>query len=301
MYVFMLFNRYRLFVPGKRSNFIGKRKRMKLFALLTAATLSLAFLSCEKDTTDPPPPPIVTNVLLKDVVVQSLPSPYYHFEYDASGRATKAGFSSGLKSYDVEYASGRIKELKSTNSANKDRVIYEYDNTGKVGVIKIVREDGTVYRRAFLTYDAGNYLKELEWEVKIEGVGFAVERTLTFSYYSDGNLEELRYHNHLLGPGHPEAVYTDRFEQYDDKINTDAFMLWNDFNQHVVLLPGVTVQKNNPQKNTRTGDGVNYSITYTYTYNTKKHPVQKIGDMLMTNGPDAGKHFALGTMFSYYE
>ena len=48
-------------------------------------------------------------------------------------------------------------------------------------------------------------------------------------------------------------------------------------------------------------DGVNYQITYSYTYNANKQPVQRTGSMLLTNGPQAGQTFQLTTSYSYYE
>ena len=54
-------------------------------------------------------PPVST--VPRDIVIPGLPSPYYHFERDASGRITRASFASGLATYDVVYDGGRISEM----------------------------------------------------------------------------------------------------------------------------------------------------------------------------------------------
>src|SRR5438876_7841118 len=51
-------------------------------------------------------------VLLKDVVVAHLPSPYYHFEYEPDGRIKRVSFASDFLIYDVLYQDGRIAELR---------------------------------------------------------------------------------------------------------------------------------------------------------------------------------------------
>ena len=141
----------------------------------------------------------------------------------------------------------------------------------------------------------------MEWETKTVPVGFAIERTLNFSYHRNGNLLELRDHRHFIDGRQPEALYVDRFEQYDDKVNTDDFMLLHSVNEHLVLLPGAKLQHNNPLRNIRTGDGVNYEISYAYTYNSEKCPLQKKGEMRLTSGPQAGQRISISSSFSYYE
>lgn len=51
--------------------------------------LAFAASACSVDArlNAPPENPPPATILLKDVVASSLPSPLYHFEYDASGRA----------------------------------------------------------------------------------------------------------------------------------------------------------------------------------------------------------------------
>jgi hypothetical protein len=53
------------------------------YLLFVIAIFVLA--SCKKDKYISPviPAPVIPTVFLKDVVIPRLPSPYYHFEYDA--------------------------------------------------------------------------------------------------------------------------------------------------------------------------------------------------------------------------
>ena len=96
--------------------------------------LSLTFMaSCnkDKDIVDPPAPvPVIPlddkrDVLLKDVVEQGLPSPYFHFEYEA-GYVKEIGFASNFFQYDVKYANKRVSKM--TNRPNGAELTYHYYN-----------------------------------------------------------------------------------------------------------------------------------------------------------------------------
>ena len=98
-----------------------------LFGIVTA---------CSRDgaPTVPPPPP-EPKPLLKDVVVDRLPSPYYHFEYDASGRANKASFASDFFMYDITYTGGRLVQMRNNTLGNTDRLLYAYAANGRVRTV----------------------------------------------------------------------------------------------------------------------------------------------------------------------
>lgn len=260
--------------------------------------VTTVLFSCKKETATPPPVPPVPLILLKDIVIPNLPSPYYHFEYDAAGKPIFASFASGFFMYDIAYSGDRISEMKNNIIVNKDRLQYFYDNAGNVNAIRYADSNGIVYKRIDLTYD-GQKLIKLKREMK-SGAGFIIDKTMTMSYYADGNLMDLTYHFSAIN-GQPEHTYTDRFEQYDNKINVDGFsLLHHEFFDHLVFLPGVQLQKNNPGKETRTGEAWNYTVDYTYTYNDRNLPLTKKGDMLVLTGTDAGKRFGLSSFFSYY-
>lgn len=197
-------------------------------------------------------------VLLQDVVVAHLPSPYYHFEYEPGGRIKRVSFASDFLSYDVLY----------------------------------------VFARVRLTYD-GDKLNKLDRERKL-AAGFTIEKTLSFSYYADGNLEEIVDHRPAIN-GQEATTTVDRFEQYDDNVNVDAFgLIHNDFFDHVVLLPDVQLEKGNPARETFTGGGTDYRFDYTYAYDEHKRPLSKGGTATILTGPDAGRTVPLSTVFSYY-
>src|SRR5690348_17151580 len=110
---------------------------------LEAAALTLvlaALVACSggyDSPTDPgggTPPPQPNAVLLKDVVIERLPSPFYHFTYDASGRVSDVSYASGMDDFGVTYAGAKIKELTNTGGiGNRDRIVYAYDDAGRVG------------------------------------------------------------------------------------------------------------------------------------------------------------------------
>ena len=265
-------------------------------------TLVAALLACsgEPVTTAPAPPiPPVPAVLLREIVIPNLPSPYYHFEYDTAGRVRVASFASGFTTYDVMYEGGRIKEMANNTAGNRDRLEYSYDQAGRVGSIRYVDPNGQVYAMVSFLYD-GQQLTGLERKRKVSS-DFIIEKTMSFSYYPDGNLLEIVEHRPPIAGRQDETTTVDRFEQYDGKINVDGFgLIHNEFFDHLVLLPAVQLQKGNPGRETRTGDGLNYKVDYTYTYDDGNRPLTKSGVVVFTNGPDAGRIFQTQSVFSYY-
>ncbi len=123
---------------------------------------------------------------------------------------------------------------------------------------------------------------------------------MSFSYYADGNLQEIVDHRPAID-GQEATTTVDRFEQYDDNVNVDAFgLIHDDFFDHVVLLPDVQLQKGNPAREILTGVSVSYRFEYTYTCDEHKRPLTKGGTATILTGPDAGRTLPLSTVFSYY-
>jgi len=263
--------------------------------------LVIAIISCKKGTTPRPHPPSPPSSLgkLKDMNERNLPSPYYHFEYNDSGDISQASFSAGLRNYQVSYAGEAILKMQNNNGANTDRLEYVYDN-GELVLIKVIDKTGLLYRRCFITWLPSGQLEELDWEVSVGNGVFAQEEAQTFSYFPDKNVKEIVYHDYAVGP-QTEATYKDEFENYDDKVNADGFTLLHIAPRHLILLPEFKIQLNNPRRNVRTGDGVNYEVDYTYTYDTEGRPTVKTGDLLWTSGKDSGTRFQPWSTFSYYK
>jgi hypothetical protein len=275
------------------------RRTRRQLQLLVLALVGAS--SCSRDggsSTAPQDPPLPT-ALLKDIVIASLPAPFYHFEYDATGRMTFASFASELTRYDLSYTAGRLSEMRNNILVNHDRLVYAYDVAGRVAEVRYVDDTGVVFTRVHYGYDGGKLIG-VERERKTAN-GFIVDRTMSLSYGADGNLLDLTEH-YLAIPGiQDEAVFTDHYEQYDTGINVDDFSLLHDeFFDHLVLLPQVRLQMGNPGRVTRSGDGLNYHVEYSYTYDGTNRPLTKSGDLTILNGSTAGQHVQTSSVFSYY-
>jgi hypothetical protein len=271
------------------------------YLLVLIATVVLFSCKKEKSTViNPPQPPVnpPATVFLKDIVLSSLPSPYYHFEYSQDGKAFFVSFASELTRYNIVYEGNRIAEMRNNILVNKDRIIYSYDDENKVNVIMYADSTGFVFEAVTLGYE-GSKLTRLERKVRRVNTGFFTDKAMTMTYYVDGNLMELTDHRFPVF-GQPETIVTDRFEQYDNKTNVDAFsLLHNDFFDHLFLLPGVQMQKNNPRRVVRTGVNA-FNLDYTYTYNENGAPLTRTGDFVYTDGVHAGEHVLLHCTYSYY-
>jgi hypothetical protein len=273
------------------------RYTYSVLALFLAAVAACSHDSTLTGPPDPPPPPVVR---LKDVVIPHLPSPYYHFAYDDAGRIDSVSFASEFTNYDVRYASGRITELHNNIFVNQDRLVYVYDDAARVREVDYTDQTGAVFTRVHLTYN-GSKLITLVRERLHDNV-FLVDKMMTFAYGSDGNLSALSNHRPAIEGFQPDVSYTDHFDDYDEGVNVDAFgLLHDDFFDHLVLLPTVQLQKNNPRRITRTGDVDNFLVEYTYTYDASNRPLAKAGDLVYQTGPHAGQHFEDSATYSYYD
>src|SRR6185369_1680749 len=131
-------------------------RTLKTAALALVVAVIVACSGSESPTnpgvTTPPPPP--NQVLLKDVVIDRLPSPYYHFTYDASGRIADVSYASGLDDFGVTYNGAKIKELVNLGGiGNRDRIVYAYDDAGRVGGVRYVDQNGVTTTVNVYTYD----------------------------------------------------------------------------------------------------------------------------------------------------
>ena len=270
------------------------------YALLVMVLAAAAACTGYEGPVDPAPPvPPGPTVFLKDIVIDHLPSPFYHFEYDTDGRVSAASFASGLRVYDVTYDRGRIKEMRNNVIVNHDELIYVYDDAGRVSGIRYRDPTGVTFTLVIFSYD-GEKLIGVERDQRVDG-GFIIDKTMSLSYDADGNLVTITEHRPAIDGQQTETTTIDRFENYDAKINVDGFsLIHDDFFDHLVLLPGVQLQKGNPRRVTRTGDGLTFTVDYTYTYDDSNRPLTKTGDVRIANGPDAGRHVPTSSVFTYY-
>lgn len=266
-----------------------------LLPLLTAVVL---LSSCEKDSipVDQGPPPAGKAGRLKEIVIPNLPSPYFHFDYDNNGRISSASFASGLRSYTVSHAGNAITEMRSNTATNQDRLEYVNNEGGKVELIKYLDKAGTVYKIVNVTYQDGK-LRLIEWERKV-AAGFLLERTVSFIYDERDNLRQMTDHRHDV-PGQQETTYVTDYLDYDDNLNVDGFSVFHKDGDHLLLFAGVKLQKNNPRKVNFSGNGGGYTIDYTYTY-LNRAPNTRHGEVLITEGPNAGQRFQTNATYSYY-
>lgn len=274
---------------------------------LLSLTIGMILFACKKDqgtlTPDPPvPPPNPTakHILLKDITLPHLPSPYYHFEYNSDSLASKVDFASGFSIYDIFYNENKIVEMRNNIIVNHDTLRYLYDSAGKLTLIKFINESNIVYRLVNLTYD-GDLIRELEWDIKEGDVGYYVDRRVTFTFYPDNNLKSMIDYRAALN-GSPQQTLTTLFEKYDDKINVDDFILIHDqYHDHLFLFQDFRLQKNNPGKETFSVNGtVLYTNDFTYFYNADNTPSNKKGAFLYISGPDSAKRFETNSYYTYY-
>ena len=272
-------------------------KRQLLMGSIIIAAIAVA---CNKGPVSQPEPPIAAPVLkVKDINERNLPSPFYHFEYDDSGKIVLAEYSSSLRIYDVNYNGSHIESMENIADLSHMRLEYEYSN-GDLLAVKVKDKDGVTLRHCIFTFSPSHQLQQVDWDVADGNVGFYLEQTMTFSYYPDGNVMEIVTHNYPVG-SQAGATYTDRFENYDDHANADGFSLLHTTPHELILIPGLKFQVNNPRRNVRTGDGINFETNYSYTYDGKGRPTVKTGDVKFTNGTNAGQHFESQSTFSYYD
>src|SRR4051794_2234379 len=269
-------------------------RRLLVILVLTATACS----GYDAGPTSPPPPkPAV--VLLKEINIPNLPAPFYHFEYDAAADVTVASFASELRRYAVSYAGGRLNAMQNNIVANQDRLAYTYDDASRVREVRYVDAAGVVFTKLHFDYD-GQRLVALQRERILNGVVIP-DKTMSFAYDARGNVSEVIEHHPLIAGVQDETTVLDRYEQYDTGINVDAFsLIHTEFFDHLVLLPTVQMQKGNPGRVTRTGDGLNYRVDYTYTYDGQNRPLTKHGEGTIMNGQDTGNSFRTNSLFSYY-
>ncbi|HEX2607443.1 MAG TPA: hypothetical protein VHK91_08690 [Flavisolibacter sp.] len=274
---------------------------MSLPSRLFASIATLLLFSCKKDRQpEPENVPITKPILLKDITLPGLPCPFYHFEYNRDSLAITADFASGFTNYTILYSGRRIQEMRNTAFSVNDTLRYNYDGTGKLTNIGFINRFNIRYRQVIFTY-SGSQPEAIRWEQKSVSGDYITDRTLQFTFYADGNLKTITEHRPSIG-GSTDYTSVRTFEGYDDKINVDDFTLTHDgFHDHLFLLQGFRLQKNNARKELLIANGDSlYTLDYTYTYNLDKTPIAKEGTLEYLSGPNKGQRFPTSTYYTYY-
>ena len=272
---------------------------MKKQLLMWSMIIAGIAIACHKESSNQPAPPGTTSLKLKDINARNLPPPSIILNMMTAEKLRLCDYSSGLRTYDVDYNGNHIESMENIADLSHCRLEYEYSN-GDLLAVRVKDKDGVTLRHCIFSFSSSHQLQQMDWDVADGNVGFYLEQTLTFSYYADGNVMDIVTHNYPVGP-QAEATYTDRFENYDDHANADGFTLLHTTGHELVLIPGLKFQVNNPRRNIHTGDGINFEINYSYTYDSKGRPTVKTGDVNFTNGANTGQHFESQSTFSYYD
>jgi len=274
---------------------------MKKYFIPFVAVILMMGISCKKECNTPPPPPPVSlddarSVLLKDVIAERLPSPYFHFTYDNKKYVTQINFASGFSIYNVEYEKKRVKKM--TNINNNNSILYSYSNDQ---VSEINEFSGSTGNKNFsyrFSYNTNNQLIQVRWFDFSTNSNGDLYKTSELTYQMDGNLATID-HLHGVSPGQLGLSKRDVFSDYDTKTNVDDFYLLEDFFDTFLFLPQVKFQKNNPQKQRITGVDTDYDIVYTYEYQNNL-PVKRTGIVTKTRGSGTGEPIQIFNHYNYY-
>lgn len=224
---------------------------MKKIFIPVLAILLVAAIGCKKDdNTTPPPPPVslddARTVLLKDVVVEKLPSPYFHFTYDNQKYVTQINFASGFSIYDVEYENKRVKKM--TNIINGASILYTYSNNqvSEINEFSGITADKKLSYK--LSYNTNKQLIQVLWFEFFSNSNGDLYKKSELKYHPDGNLASMD-HYHRTSPGQLSLEKRDEFSEYDNKTNVDDFYLLEDFFDTFLFLPQVKFQKTTLKNN----------------------------------------------------
>ena len=104
---------------------------------------------------------------LEQIGEQTLVARRYTASYDAQGRQIEAGYSEGgreLKArYRYSYAGDRLSELATLNNDGIvfHRVVYSYDERGRMIGESAYRPDGKLYKQSLFSYEGGRKKEEM--------------------------------------------------------------------------------------------------------------------------------------------
>lgn len=274
----------------------GNTERIILTLLIMVCVL---FNACKKtDGPQKPPPPEEPQTKvgkLKEIVAQNLPNPMYHFDYTDAGVVTGINYASGFYIYRLNYVNDRLDRM--INNFNNNALVYNYTN-GKITAIRDMRPDGKLLWNYSFDYSAGGLLKEVRWyRFLSNGTDSVLLRKAILEYRTDGNLA---WFDDYFSTGGPlEWTRKIEYTDYDKEKNVDDFARLKLFDDNLLYLPGVKLQKNNARGELITTPVNDYEITNTFQYEDGK-PVLKRAKVVGIRGNELGDLGTYSTTFSYY-
>lgn len=270
-----------------------KRRERRFFSFATALLSGLFVLTgCQKNTASNFP--VITDaqaIRLKEVTIRGLPSPYLRLKYDAQNFITEIGYESGTYLYIPAYKNGRLHKMVNTAFAEHDTLYYYYSGD-QVSRIDWVAVGNGKREETFFSYDNRGRLTTAAWK-KVNQLDF-YKRQLFFYNQQDNMVRCDIFYD--LGTG-LEKTNMYLFDQFDDKENLTSNELLKEY--HLLFLPQVRLQKNNPLSAHSFGLENDFNLQYSYQYN-RNLPVSKTTLMTQTRGSGAGNSIVGETSYSYY-
>lgn len=259
--------------------------------ILSVIVLLSVASCCNKDAAPSPTSTPISDkqdVRLRELSIQNSPTPYYGFTYDDSGYVTSLNFASGLSIYFYFYKNGRIDSVR-TSLPDSTYLLYRYTGDQVSSVLEY--NFSGLRQTTFIRYDSRGRVSRMEWRPIVTGL---FEKTKEFTYYDNGNLSQMT--STYPSTGNTSIV---TFEAYDNKRNVDGFDVYKEFFDHMIFLPTVRFQINNPTR-MKMVTGINERVVQqSYVYRDSL-PLERNAAMQVTGGPSTGQSFTSRTTFSYY-
>jgi hypothetical protein len=265
-----------------------------LFVVLAAA--------CKK-TVHPPaevPQPVTDarTIRLKQLVAEKLPSPYFFFSYDNQGFVDSIAFASGFFEYTVSYKNKRISEM--FNRGNSWKLLYEYKGTAVSSIIELNAAQQKINRHKFQYNPAGKLIAADTYVFSNAGADSNVIKHFDLNYHPDGNLSKLSEWRRDIATNILVNYTNTEYDNYDNKKNVDDFYLLKDSWGHLLFLPQVKLQINNPGTVLIHGLSNDYKITNTFEFNDQQLPIVKHQRMEQVRGSNAGTVLKFKNDYTYY-
>jgi hypothetical protein len=235
------------------------------------------------------------TVLLKDMDVEHLPSPYFHFEYDALHYVNKISFASEFFVYSVEYEHNRVKTIHSQPNGNT--LVYVYNNGQVSDINEFSGRTGTIAFTYHFTYDANHQLVQAFWYKYLDSGEASPFKRADLAYLADGNLASLDLY-YAITPGQLSWSSKEEFSDYDSNTNVEDITLLKDFFDAYLFLPQVKLQRNNPMKEHIISDVNEYEISNAFDYQNGL-PITKTSLVNQTKGGNGQGPIQGVTHFSY--